>query len=552
MKIRNHLLLLAALALAAAPATAAPITVDESSFEGAKAIGGWTGAGAVAGESTASVPGPWVKTGGGFGSGWTIASQYSGGIPDGDIYAYANGGTDIRQTFAATLQANTTYTLTVAVGWRADLPGLGFPTYPGYGIELWAGGTLLASDYDTGHGGTGVATPAGDEWKDAVITYTSPSSVTADPLEIRLIGYGIQTNYDHVRLDGTLVGDTTAPTIVPPTNPADEAGGVLVSSELVATFDENVALTGAGTVTIRDLGAGPDVVITLPGPDSDGTVSVSGTELTINPAAALATTNNYAVQISADAVQDLAAPANAFAGILDDTTWNFQTAADGTAPTIVFPTSPADGASGVSVDTNLVATFDETIAPASGNITIKNITEGSDTVIPVGDARVSVSGTDLTIDPATDLDPGDDYAIRIDAGAVTDTTGNPFAGIGDDTTWNFTTSADTVNPTLVFPTSPADDAIDVTVGSLVATFSEPILATAPTILHNWDFESGNGGFTLKAAGGGYTPDGSAWEHGDPDSTSPGGSVTGGNPGSENGCWGTNLGLADDGHYIVST
>ena len=46
--------------------------------------------------------------------------------------------------------------------------------------------------------------------------------------------------------------DTTPPAIVFPTNPADNATGVLVNADLVATFDENIALTGAGTVTIRD------------------------------------------------------------------------------------------------------------------------------------------------------------------------------------------------------------------------------------------------------------------------------------------------------------
>jgi hypothetical protein len=102
------------------------------------------------------------------------------------------------------LLPNTTYTLTVGVGYRKDLPGLGY-SFKGYGIELWAGAVKLASDYDASHGGTGAATPASDQWKDAVITYTSPSSVTAANLEVRLIGYGIQTNYDNVRLDGTLV-----------------------------------------------------------------------------------------------------------------------------------------------------------------------------------------------------------------------------------------------------------------------------------------------------------------------------------------------------------
>ncbi len=101
------------------------------------------------------------------------------------------------------------------VGWRADLPGLGFPTFPGYGIELWAGGNKLAADYDAAHSGTGAATPAGDEWKDAVVTYTSPSSVTPGQVpEIRLIGYGIQTNYDNVRLGATLVADVTTGTVI--------------------------------------------------------------------------------------------------------------------------------------------------------------------------------------------------------------------------------------------------------------------------------------------------------------------------------------------------
>jgi len=219
MKSRTHALLplaaLAGLALATS-AQAASIAVGEDSFEGAKALGGWTDVvappspGPGPGESTASVPSPWVVSGG-QGTGWTDTSQYSGGIPDGDIYAYMNAAGNISQTLAATLQADTTYTLTVATGWRADLPGFGFPTYPGYGIELWAGGVMLASDYDTDAGNSG---PALDSWKDVTATYTSPSSVTADPLEIRLIGYGIQTNYDDVRLDGTVVPEPSAVALI--------------------------------------------------------------------------------------------------------------------------------------------------------------------------------------------------------------------------------------------------------------------------------------------------------------------------------------------------
>ncbi len=114
-------------------------------------------------------------------------------------------------------------------------------------------------------------------------------------------------------------------------NPDDAATNVSIHANLVATFDENIALTGSGTVTISDLGAGPDTVITLP----DAQVSVSGAVLTINPTADLLPGNAYAVRISADAVEDLATTPNAFAGILNDTTWNFDTAAPVAGVTVV-------------------------------------------------------------------------------------------------------------------------------------------------------------------------------------------------------------------------
>jgi hypothetical protein len=185
---KNIILTLAVVAIVSmgtvATANAAPITVVEHSFE----FGG-----------IGNLPAPWVNGGAG-GKDVTTVAKFSGGIPDGIYFAYMNGAGYQSQTLSATLQADTTYTLTIATGWRGDLPGLGFPTYVGYGIELWAGGNLLASDYDTVSGA-----PAIDTWKDATATFTSGSSVTADPLEIRLIGYGIQNAYDNVRLDGSLV-----------------------------------------------------------------------------------------------------------------------------------------------------------------------------------------------------------------------------------------------------------------------------------------------------------------------------------------------------------
>lgn len=112
---------------------------------------------------------------------------------------------------------------------------------------------------------------------------------------------------------------------------------------------------------------------------------------------------------------------------------------DETAPT-VDSLSPANGVSGVLPGGNLVVTFDENVAIGTGNITIKNLDTPSETAIPVGDAQVSVSGAVLTINPSSNLDPDSNYAVQIATTAITDLSGNPFAGISNDTTWNFITA----------------------------------------------------------------------------------------------------------------
>jgi hypothetical protein len=112
-----------------------------------------------------------------------------------------------------------------------------------------------------------------------------------------------------------------------------------------------------------------------------------------------------------------------------------------TNPPMVTTLSPGDDSSPVMYDDfDLVMTFDEQIAVGTGNITIKNLTDVTQTVIDVTDtAQVSVAGAALTINPTVDLIGGKDYAIRIDATAIEDLAANTYVGIADDTTWNFTT-----------------------------------------------------------------------------------------------------------------
>jgi|GEM_PF-1665638 len=153
---------------------------------------------------------------------------------------------------------------------------------------------------------------------------------------------------------------------------------------------------------------------------------------------------------------------------------------DLTPPTLAS-TNPVDNATNVSTTTNLVATFSETVQKgASGNVTIKKTSDNSTVqTIDVTTAAVSVAGAVVTIDPPSDLASGTEYYVVIDAAAFKDNAASPnnYAGLSSTTAWSFTTAAaiDITPPTLVLPTSPADNASGVAITSnLVATFSETV------------------------------------------------------------------------------
>jgi hypothetical protein len=263
--------------------------------------------------------------------------------------------------------------------------------------------------------------------------------------------------------------DTTPP-LVTTFDPADEAAAVPPGSNLVITFDDDVE-TATGDITIRNLTDATQTVISLPGPDADGFVSVVDNVLTINPTANLLPGKNYAVRIDAGAIKNVVG--YNYAGIADDTTWNFTVGApDTTAPTLAS-VNPANGATLVPVGSNLLATFDENVQlVTNGVISIKNITEGTQVDITLPDAQVSVFGAEVTINPSSDLDFGDVYAIQFDADAIDDTSGNSFAGILDDVTWSFTVDT----PPVISSLSPADGAGGVAVrDNLVVTFNENVV-----------------------------------------------------------------------------
>ena len=198
-------------------------------------------------------------------------------------------------------------------------------------VSIGAGNIDIVNDTD---GGATTSIAVGDS--QVVVSGQTLTITLATPLLVSKnyhveMGSGVVKNGANIDFGGiaddttwnfTTTADGTLPTISS-TDPADNAPGVAPYATLVATFGEDVQLTGAGTVTIRDVALASDkLIITLP----DSRVSVSGADLSINLYENhLAANTEYAVQISDNAVLDL--NLNPFAGIADDTTWSFTTAA---------------------------------------------------------------------------------------------------------------------------------------------------------------------------------------------------------------------------------
>ena len=270
--------------------------------------------------------------------------------------------------------------------------------------------------------------------------YTLPAGVTTLTVYIDATSIG---SYHLYGLTNELVGSDIIEPAISGFSPSDGATEVYLATDLVATFNEGIALTGAGSISVAEVGGdgSSDFSIDLSNlPDADAAVSVNGAVLTIDPTSNLEPGQEYEVTISSGAIQDLAGTPNAYGGTASGE-WTFTTAAqDLTAPVIVTR-DPADDSPDVSVSTNIVATFDDDLVLGSGNIVIYNVTLGSAaaTIDVTDSSQVTLAGKVLTINPTAPLDGLTEYAVQMDAGVVRNLNDLPNAEITDTTSWSFTT-----------------------------------------------------------------------------------------------------------------
>ena len=243
-------------------------------------------------------------------------------------------------------------------------------------------------------------------------------------------------------------------------------------------IDEN-GLDGASDVTSGDMDGDGDLDVAAAGQfgndqmwyDNDG--SESFTKRTVSSSFDGAY-RSVISDIDGDGDNDILTSGNTNN---DDGVQWYESSGDTTAPT-VSTLSPTDGATDVSTTTNLVITFNETIAKTgTGTVTIKDASDDSEVeVIAVTGALVTGSGTtSITINPDTTLDEGTDYYVHVHANAFPDASGNYYAGISDSTTWNFTTE-DLTDP-VISAQVPANNAVDVGTGSSVTWTTDELTSS---------------------------------------------------------------------------
>ncbi len=348
-----------------------------------------------------------------------------------------------------------------------------------------------------------------------VFTYTIEAGLTASD--------GISIDADRLTLSGGTLKDAAGNDAVlthdaVAANPSYRVDTSAPTANFGSATDDVGSIIGAlasGSTT-------DDTALVLSGScEADSTVNVYDGTTLLGAATVTGTSWSFTATVTDSTTYLFNVRGTDAAGNIRAATSNFTVTGDTAAPTLNSST-PSDDVTGVAVGNNLTLTFSENIALGSGNITLKNLSGGSDIVIDVSShgGILSILGSTLTINPSADLTGGTDYSVRVDNGAVTDTAGNAFAGISDDTTLNFTTineapaitaggslaytendSATAVNSSLTLTDAEGDSITGATV-TISANYAngEDTLSFTPTGSIIGSFNAGTGVLTLSGTG----------------------------------------------------
>ena len=270
--------------------------------------------------------------------------------------------------------------------------------------------------------------------------------------------------------------------------------GIALNAVVTGISGTTITLSSANTGTVS--GTGSFFQPLMLRKVSDGSVvevfaysstllSWSSNSLTINPTNNLAYSTDYYLTIPGNFIKDVGN--NYYSGFNTSTELNFTSAADNVPPTVTT-LSPSDNLTTVAVNQNLIMTFSEIVNQGTGSITIKVSSDASTfESITVNDPRISGWGTNqITIDPSGTFVGSISYYVNIPAGAIVDTANNSYAGISNNSTWNFT-ALDSTPPALVSVTTNSSGT------AVILTYSENLATTSTYLPATTQFSLSIGG-----------------------------------------------------------
>lgn len=246
--------------------------------------------------------------------------------------------------------------------------------------------------------------------------------------------YNAANYWVDVRFSNTLA-DVVPPTVTAQ-SPSPNATGVPQASNVVATFSESVQ---PATISFVLKDSSNNVVpANVAYNDTNHTV-------TLDPTSDLASLSSYSVTLSG--AKDLAG--NTMAAVV----WSFTAGGVDTTPPAVAGRFPAINTTNASLNTDVVATFSESIQPATlvftlkdpnGNVVPADVTYSDAThqaILAVNPNSADTSGT------GNELLPSTTYTAMV-SGAL-DLAGNAMSTV----TWSFTTAAAATNAMLFAPSA---------------------------------------------------------------------------------------------------
>jgi Ice-binding-like/Bacterial Ig-like domain len=226
--------------------------------------------------------------------------------------------------------------------------------------------------------------------------------------------------------------DTTKPTVTA-TNPANAATNVPINQAVTATFSKPVNPATISSTSFLLKGSGGAAVA--------GLVSYAGVAnlATFTPTAPLAANTLFTATITT-AVTDLAGNT-----LASNYVWTFTTgAAPNTTKPEITSTSPANGATGVSLGQAVSATFSEAMDPLTITTATFQLTgPGSRSIA----ATVTYDSINFiaTLTPSSPLVASATYTATVTTGA-TDLAGNMLGTGGAPNPWSFTTGTVIIPP----------------------------------------------------------------------------------------------------------